>query len=83
MRACNTNNCPVGIATQKDHLRQRLIIDESAKRLNNFFQASVELIKVMARACGHRHISEFEINDLTTWNQNMAGLSGIHYGGYK
>jgi len=81
MRACNTNNCPVGIATQKDYLRQRLIIDESANRLKNFFQASVELIKVMARACGHRHINEFAVNDLTTWNQNMAGLSGIRYGG--
>lgn len=29
MRACNTNNCPVGIATQKDHLRARLEIDKS------------------------------------------------------
>jgi methylamine---glutamate N-methyltransferase subunit C len=83
MRACNTNNCPVGIATQKDHLRQRLIIDESANRLKNFFQASVELIKVMSRACGHRHINEFTADDLTTWNQNMAGLSGVSYGGVK
>ena len=23
MRACHTNNCPVGIATQKEHLRRR------------------------------------------------------------
>ncbi len=37
MRACHTNNCPVGIATQKDHLRQRLIVEESANRLKNFF----------------------------------------------
>ena len=81
MRACNTNNCPVGIATQKDHLRQRLVVEESAKRLKNFFQASVELVEVMARACGHRHINEFELNDLTTWNRNMADLSGISYGG--
>ena len=27
MRACNTNNCPVGIATQKENLRQRIIIE--------------------------------------------------------
>ena len=37
MRACHTNNCPVGIATQKEHLRARLIIDEAAERLNRFF----------------------------------------------
>ncbi len=83
MRACNTNNCPVGIATQKDHLRQRLVIEESAKRLNNFFQASVELMKVMARACGHEHVNEFQLNDLTTWKQDMANLSGVSYGGVR
>ncbi len=27
MRACSSNNCPVGIATQKEGLRKRLIID--------------------------------------------------------
>ncbi len=81
MRACHTNNCPVGIATQKEHLRRRLIIEESANRLKNFFEASVDLIRVMARACGHRHINEFESNDLTTWKREMADLSGIKYGG--
>ena len=81
MRACNTNNCPVGIATQKDHLRQRLIIEESADRLKNFLQASSELITVMARACGHKHINEFNLNDLTTWKKDMSDLSGIAYGG--
>jgi glutamate synthase domain-containing protein 2 len=28
MRACHTNNCPVGIATQKPHSASRLKIDE-------------------------------------------------------
>ncbi|MGB5200201.1 MAG: glutamate synthase-related protein, partial [Sedimenticolaceae bacterium] len=28
MRACHTNNCPVGIATQQPHLRQRLEIQK-------------------------------------------------------
>ncbi|MHC4429633.1 MAG: glutamate synthase-related protein, partial [Planctomycetota bacterium] len=57
MRACHTNNCPVGIATQKPSLRERLIVDESARRLSRFFQASVELMKLLARACGHTHLS--------------------------
>ncbi|MDX2313511.1 MAG: glutamate synthase-related protein, partial [Gammaproteobacteria bacterium] len=30
MRACHTNNCPVGIATQKQHLRDRLPVDLAA-----------------------------------------------------
>ena len=81
MRACNTNNCPVGIATQKPHLRQRLIIDKSAERLGNFFGAATELIQVMARACGHRHINEFCVDDLTTWKPEMAQIAGIAFGG--
>ncbi len=81
MRACHTNNCPVGIATQKPHLRQRLQVEASAERLKNFFEATVSLMKVMARACGHRHLKDFSKEDLTTWNREMAYLTGIRYAG--
>ena len=81
MRACHTNNCPVGIATQKPHLVSRIVIEKSADQLTNFFSASVELMQVMARACGHDHLSQFNIDDLTTWKKDMASLSGVAYGG--
>jgi glutamate synthase domain-containing protein 2/nitrite reductase/ring-hydroxylating ferredoxin subunit len=81
MRACHTNNCPVGIATQKPHLVARLVVDQSAKQLANFFDASVHLMQVMARACGHEHLSQFTPDDLTTWKREMADLSGVAYGG--
>ena len=81
MRACHTNNCPVGIATQKPHLVNRLVIEKSAIQLKNFFEASVELMQVMARACGHGHLSEFNREDLTTWQKEMADLSGVTFGG--
>ena len=81
MRACHTNNCPVGIATQKPHLVQRLLVEQSAPRLANFFAASVELMQVMARACGHRHLKDFELEDLTTFKVEMARLSGIAFAG--
>jgi glutamate synthase domain-containing protein 2/nitrite reductase/ring-hydroxylating ferredoxin subunit len=81
MRACNTNNCPVGIATQQEHLRARLPVDEAAERLARFFTASVELMSVMARACGHRSLSDFTINDLTTFMRDMSDLSGVAFGG--
>jgi glutamate synthase domain-containing protein 2 len=80
-RICNTNNCPAGIATQNADLRQRLDIDKSSKQLKNFFDASVELMQVMARACGHDALSQFNINDLATWDRNMAQLSGVKYSG--
>jgi len=81
MRACNTNNCPVGIATQKPHLRKRLPIDEGAERLARYFRASVDLMKVLARACGHDRLNKFTLNDLTTWKKEIADLSGVKYGG--
>ncbi|MEL7472815.1 MAG: glutamate synthase-related protein [Planctomycetota bacterium] len=81
MRACNSNNCPVGIATQKDHLRARLIVDASAERLANFFGAATDLMRVLARACGHESLSAFNIDDLTTWKREMADLSGVRFGG--
>ena len=81
MRACHTDNCPVGIASQKPHLVSRLVVEKSARQLANFFEASVELMEVMARACGHDHVSKFNIEDLTTWKRDMADLSGVAYGG--
>jgi glutamate synthase domain-containing protein 2 len=81
MRACNTNNCPVGVATQKPGLRSRLVIESSAQRLQNYLEATVELMKVLARACGHDHLQGFNLDDLTTWKRDMAYLTGIAYGG--
>ncbi len=81
MRACHTNNCPVGIATQKKNLRARLIVEQSAQQLSNYFQASVELMKILARACGHDHLKRFSRDDLTTWKRNIAYLTGIRYAG--
>ncbi len=83
MRACNSNNCPVGIATQKENLRSRLIIDSSAEQLNNYFTATNELIKVVARSCGHDDIRKFNFDDLSTLNYEMAQLTGILYAGVK
>jgi glutamate synthase domain-containing protein 2 len=81
MRACHTNNCPVGIATQKPHLRARLPVDIAAERLARFFEAAVELMTVLARAAGHRHLNEFSSDDLTTFKSDMAQLTGVAYGG--
>ncbi len=81
MRACHTNNCPVGIATQKPHLRARLVVEQAAQRLTRFFESSVTLMQVLARACGHKHLSEFAMSDLTTFDSSMAELTGIEFGG--
>jgi len=80
-RMCNTNNCPAGIATQKPELREKLKVDEAAARLTRFFNASVDLMKILARACGHSHINQFNQRDLTTWKKEMSELSGVKFSG--
>lgn len=81
MRACHTDRCPVGIATQDPKLRSRLPVEEAADRLARFLGASVELLQVLARACGHQHLSDFRVDDLVTWKRDVADLAGVAYGG--
>ncbi len=81
MRACNTDNCPVGIATQKPGLRSRLVVAESARRLAQFLATSVHHMTILARACGHDRLDQFTIDDLTTFDREMTHLAGVPYGG--
>ncbi len=81
MRACHTNNCPVGIATQRDDLRARLEMRKSAVQLQNFLEASVHLMQVLARACGHGHLNQFCLDDLTTFKRDITELTGVGYAG--
>ena len=80
-RMCNTNNCPAGVATQDPKLRARLNVKASAEQLARFLGASVDLMKVMARACGHNDLQKFNLNDITTWKREMVELSGVRFGG--
>jgi hypothetical protein len=38
-------------------------------------------MKVMARACGHDHLSKFSLDDLTTLDRDVAALTGVRYAG--
>jgi glutamate synthase domain-containing protein 2 len=80
-RMCNSNNCPAGVATQKPELRKRLDVQVSAERLARYLSASVELMQVLARACGHADLGKFTTADITTWKREMADLSGIRFAG--
>ncbi|MCP9801212.1 glutamate synthase-related protein [Synechococcus sp. RedBA-s] len=82
-RLCHTNNCPAGIATQDAELRRRLNIDHASDRLARFFEATVALMQVMARACGHTTLQGFNRNDLTSWHRDLAELAGIAWCGVE
>jgi glutamate synthase domain-containing protein 2 len=78
---CNTNDCPTGVATQKPELRKRLDVQDGAVKLARYLGASVALMQVLARACGHAGLSELRHPDITTWKREMADLSGVRFGG--
>lgn len=82
-RICHTNRCPTGVATQDPALRKRLDVDRSAERLQRFLESSVELMKLFARICGHDRLERFTPEDLTTWNRDMAMLTGIRFAGVE
>ncbi|QDP01920.1 glutamate synthase-related protein [Thalassotalea sp. PS06] len=82
-RMCNLNNCPAGIATQDPELTKRLDVETGAEQLARFFTASTELMKIMARACGHNHLNQFNKYDIASWNKELSELAGIEYGGVK
>ena len=82
-RMCNSNNCPVGVATQKPELRKRLDVQIGAEKLGRYFGASVELMEVLARACGHASLSDFTPADITAWKREVADLSGIRFAGVQ
>jgi glutamate synthase domain-containing protein 2/CDGSH-type Zn-finger protein len=76
-RICNTNNCPSGVATQKPELRKRIDVNAASERLARFLRSSTALMQVMARACGHDHLSKFSRHDLTAWHRDMRKLTGL------
>lgn len=81
-RMCHTNLCPTGVATQRPELRARLDVERGGERLARFLDASTELMKVLARACGHDHLGKFQKQDITSWKRDVADLAGISYAGF-
>jgi len=58
---------------EKDRLNPETKLDAQEKR--------ERLMKILARACGHTHLNQLSLDDLTTWKHDMARLAGVPYGG--
>jgi glutamate synthase domain-containing protein 2 len=82
-RICNTNHCPTGVATQDPELRRRLDPLEGGERLARFLGASLELMKVLARATGRARLADLGREDLITFNRELVHLANIPYAGMK
>jgi glutamate synthase domain-containing protein 2 len=78
-RACSSNNCPVGIATQRAELRDRFSIEESSKRLTNFLNGTRHQLTQFARLCGRRKLSDLSRDDVVTYNDDLAKYTGLRH----
>jgi len=54
-------------------------IDKTAVKVHNFYRNSVDMMKIMARACGHDHLAKFCSEDIETSHRDIAHLAGVQY----
>lgn len=80
-RICGSGNCPVGIATQKKELRERLKTDAAAQRVANFLNVSLTELKTFARITGHASVHDLNKDDLITLNREIAEYTDIPHAG--
>ncbi|MEM9070786.1 MAG: FMN-binding glutamate synthase family protein [Myxococcota bacterium] len=52
---CNTNKCPVGVATQDPKLIQGLVVDDKARRVHNFHRKTIHSVLELIGAAGIKH----------------------------
>ena len=80
-RICGTGECPVGIATQKPELRERLKTDAAAQRVANFLNVTLKELKTFARITGHSSVHGLSTADLVTLDRDIAEYTDIPHAG--
>ncbi|MFI3208899.1 MAG: glutamate synthase-related protein [Eubacteriales bacterium] len=76
-RICGSGNCPMGIATQDPELRERLKIEEAAKKVYNFLHVSNEELKTFARITGNSDVHDITVEDMCTISREISEYTNI------
>lgn len=76
-RICGSGMCPMGIATQDPELRSRLDVDKGARRVENFYRATFEDLRMFCRVTGHPSIRDLSLDDLVTTDAGISERCGI------
>ena len=77
---CNTNKCPVGVATQDERFMSGLVVPDKAERVANYQRETVEAICELAGAAGLEHPSDLKRYNIMrrTGTTTVADLSQIY-----
>ncbi len=76
-RICGSGNCPVGIATQNQELRERLKVEQAAQRVANYLNVTKEELKTFARITGHNNVHDLSADDLVTVSREISEFTNI------
>lgn len=63
-KACNTNECPTGIATQNPARARAIIVDEKSERVKNFHNSTVHVFLELCGAMGFSNPDDLSPSDL-------------------
>jgi methylamine---glutamate N-methyltransferase subunit C len=78
---CHTGLCPVGITTQEPELVERLEVNAAAERVENFINAMVMEMTLLAKSCGKSNVHNLESEDLRALTIEAAAMSGVPLAG--
>jgi len=77
-KACNTNNCPTGIATQDPHRAKAIDVEEKSVRVKNFQDATVESFFELCGAMGFSNPRDLTPSDLfSRWEGGLKSFDQI------
>lgn len=71
-KACNTNNCPTGIATQNPSRARAVNVDEKSVRVKNFHGATVHAFLELCGAMGFSNPDDLSPADLSSRFEGRA-----------
>ncbi len=75
-RACNTDHCPTGIATQNPSRNKALVVTDKAERVANFHRDTVEQLVDLVGAAGLDHLHQLEPRHI---NRRVQGTKVATY----
>ncbi len=74
---CATGRCPRGITTQDQALRRRLRVDDAAKRVENYLNATIEELEMFTQLSGKTCANNLDRDDLRALTSDAATISGV------
>lgn len=82
-KLCNTGKCPVGIATQAKNLREKLQVEEGAKKVANLLRVFTEEASMLAMLAGKTSLSNMERDDLRALTADASRITGLKVAGIE